>query len=218
MSERAIRWIIVVLIAGAWMGAPVTSAAQNDGMPDGAGPLDSRVESLNLELKTAERHHLWRVAAWGGVNLAGGLAFVLGTGRSERPALWGFGAQSAMWGAVNLGIAGAGFAFGGDPAGSYEAALSAERNYHDILLFNLGLNVAYASVGGTLVAVSYYGVDRARSLRGHGTSLILQGAGLFVLDAIAFLGSRGRLAELIDVGGTLSARAFPSGFALTLHF
>jgi hypothetical protein len=187
-------------------------------MPDGSEPLDPRVESLNLELKTAERHHLWRVAAWGSVNLAGGLAFVLGTGRSDRPALWGFGAQSAAWGAVNLGIAGAGLAFGGDPATSYEAALSAERTYHDILLFNLGLNVAYSSVGGTLVAVSYYGVDNARSLRGHGTSLILQGAGLFVLDAIAFLGSRGRLAELIDVGGTLSARAFPAGFALTFHF
>lgn len=174
------------------------------------------VAALAQARHDAERAHLWRVAVWGTLNAAGGLALVLGTGRQEQPAYWGFGAQSGLWGAVNIGIAAAGLAAGGDVSTSYDAALSAERTYHDILLFNLGLNVAYSSVGASLVILSYRGVDSARSLRGHGSSLIMQGAGLLVLDAIAFVGSRTRLAGLLDMVGSISARALPTGFAVAI--
>lgn len=177
-----------------------------------------RVASLVRDRTDAERAHLWRIAAWGTLNAAGGLALVLGTGRQERPAYWGFGAQSGLWGVVNIGIATAGLLSGGDPVSGFDAAVAAERTYHDILLFNLGLNVAYSAVGTTLVAVSYRGVDSARSLRGHGTSLIMQGAGLILLDAIAFFGSRARLAGLLDMAGSVSARALPSGVALSISF
>ncbi|WP_245846039.1 DUF6992 family protein [Longibacter salinarum] len=177
---------------------------------------NERVETLVEDRMAAERAHLWRVAAWGSVNALGGLALILGASRPERPAWWGFGAQSGLWGVVNIGIATAGLVSGDDPTRGYEAAVSAERFYHDILLFNLGLNVAYSSVGTTLVLLSYRGVDSARALRGHGSSLIMQGAGLFVLDLIAFLGSRTRLTGLLDMAGSLSGRALPTGFAFTL--
>jgi len=177
-----------------------------------------RVASLVRDRTDAERAHLWRIAAWGTLNAAGGLALVLGTGRQEHPAYWGFGAQSGLWGVVNVGIATAGLLSGGEPASGLDAAVAAERTYHDILLFNLGLNVAYSAVGTTLVAVSYRGVDSARSLRGHGTSLIMQGAGLILLDAIAFFGSRARLAGLLDMAGSVSARALPSGVAFSISF
>jgi len=185
-------------------------------LPSGADSSDDLERLVNGRQK-AERAHLWRIAAWGGLNAAGGLALVLGTGRDQRPGWWGFGAQSGLWGVVNIGIATAGLLSSADPNATYDAALSAERTYHDILLFNLGLNVAYSAVGTTLVAVSYRGVKSARSLRGHGTSLILQGAGLIVFDAIAFLGSRTRLAGLVDMAGSLSARALPTGLSLTWH-
>jgi hypothetical protein len=180
------------------------------------GPPPADVASLARARQDAERSHLWRVAVWGTLNAAGGLALVLGTGRTEQPAYWGFGAQSGLWGAVNIGIAAAGLAAGGDVSTGYGPALSAERTYHDILLFNLGLNVAYSAVGTTLLLVSYRGVDSARSLRGHGSSLIMQGAGLIVLDTIAFLGSRTRLAGLLDMAGTVSARALPTGIAVSI--
>lgn len=185
-------------------------------LPSAADSSDDLARLVNGRQK-AERAHLWRIAAWGGLNAAGGLALVLGMGRDQRPGWWGFGAQSGLWGVVNIGIATAGLLSSGDPNATYDAALSAERTYHDILLFNLGLNVAYSAVGTTLVAVSYRGVKSARSLRGHGTSLILQGAGLIVFDAIAFLGSRTRLAGLVDMAGSLSARALPTGLSLTWH-
>lgn len=164
----------------------------------------------------AETDHLWRVAVWGGMNALGGMALVAGTGRSRQPTRWGFGAQSAAWGVVNVGIAAVGLLAAGAPPGDADALLQAERSLHDILLVNLGLNVAYAGVGTAMVTASYHGVDAAGSWRGHGSALILQGLGLLVLDGIAFFAARARLADLIGVTGDLSARALPTGVALTL--
>ncbi|PSQ90997.1 MAG: hypothetical protein BRD30_03885, partial [Bacteroidetes bacterium QH_2_63_10] len=96
--------------------------------------------------------------------------------------------------------------------------LAAERQFHDILLFNLGLNVAYSAVGATMLGASYYGVDNVGRWRGFGASLILQGVGLLVLDGIAFWASRGRLSSLLDAGVQLSVHAAPTGAALTLQF
>jgi len=149
-------------------------------------PASPRVEALSGDLNDARRDHLWRVAAWGGVNV--GIAAV---GLATAPA---------------------------DAATAYGTALSAERNFHDILLLNLGLNVAYAGVGGTMLAAGYRDVSNAAEWRGFGTSLILQGAGLFVLDGVAFLASRTRLADLVGLAGELSATALPTGFRLALRF
>jgi hypothetical protein len=169
-------------------------------------------------LQGAKREHLWRVAAWGGLNVAGGLALVLASSRSTRSARWHFGAMSAGWGAVNVGIAAAGLATLGSPPADAAALLASERQFHDILLVNLGLNVAYAGVGATMWAAGTRGVERAGRWRGFGTSLVLQGVGLLVLDGVAFFASRARLADLVGVAGDLSARALPSGAALTLTF
>lgn len=192
------------------------AAAQGTNPVD--GPASTRVEALSGDLNDARRDHLWRVAAWGGVNVAGGLALVLASARNEQGARWAFGAMSAGWGAVNVGIAAVGLATAPTEAAmSYGTALSAERNFHDILLLNLGLNVAYAGVGGTMLAAGYRDVSNAAEWRGFGTSLILQGAGLLVLDGAAFLASRARLGELIGMAGDLSASAFPGGFHIALR-
>lgn len=167
-------------------------------------------------LHTAEQDHLWRVAAWGGANTVGGLALVWGTARASRQARWNFGAMSAGWGLVNIGIAAGGLLAGGPPPPDSAAVLDAERQFHDILLFNLGLNVAYSAVGGTMLAAGYRDVSHAGRWRGFGTSLILQGAGLLVLDGIAFFASRTRLNGLLDAGATVSAHPLPSGLALTV--
>jgi hypothetical protein len=174
------------------------------------------LDALGAAYHSAESAHLWRVAVWGGVNALGGMALMASAGRSAHPARWGFGMQSTAWGVINVGIATAGlFAAAPPPAGA-DALLDAERSFHDILLFNLGLNVAYSSVGAAMVTASYQGVDHARAWRGHGSALILQGLGLLVLDGIAFFASRARLADLLRVTGDLSARALPMGVMLTL--
>jgi sulfite exporter TauE/SafE len=126
--------------------------------------------------------------------------------------------MSAGWGVVNVGIAAGGLLASGPPPAEPAALLTAERRFHDILLFNLGLNVAYSAVGATMLGASRYGVENVGRWRGFGTALILQGVGLLVLDGIAFWASRGRLSSLLDAGMHLSLQAGPTGAALTLQF
>ncbi len=175
-------------------------------------------EVLSSELHAAQRAHLWRVAAWGGANAFGGLALTWGTERASTPARWNFGAMSAGWGAVNVGIAAIGLlSTPSAPLTDPNAVLAAERQFHDILLFNLGLNVAYSAVGATMLSAGYRDVSNAGRWRGFGTSLILQGIGLLVLDGIAFFASRTRLASLLDVNVAMSLHPMPSGLTVALH-
>jgi sulfite exporter TauE/SafE len=124
--------------------------------------------------------------------------------------------MTAGWGAVNVGIATAGLLATSPPAATPGAVLEAERQFHDILLFNLGLNVAYSAVGGTMLAAGYRDVAAAGRWRGFGTALVLQGAGLLVLDGLAFVASRARLADLLAPTGALSVHPLPTGVGLTI--
>ena len=182
----------------------------------------ARIESLVAERQASQRRHLWRVGAWGSLNFLGGAALMLGSDRQRQAARWGFGLQSGLWGAVNLGIAGVGLlSSSGSPTSVYGDAVSGERNYHDVLLLNMGLNVAYAAVGAAMVVAGYRDVRSAASWRGHGLALILQGAGLLVLDGISLVASRLRLTDLlgpdfVGVAGGLSGVAFPGGVSVVI--
>lgn len=175
----------------------------------------TRIETLVTDRLRAERNHLWRVGAWGSTNIVGGLAL---RATSDHADVRAFGFQSAAWGAVNVAIATAGLLGSRDRPTTWRSAIDAERQYHDILLANLGLNVGYASVGTAMVVASSYDVDHSAEWRGHGSALILQGTGLLVLDAIAWLGSRGRIVDFLSMPGDLSARSLPMGGALTWRF
>lgn len=177
--------------------------------------VQDRIEALVTDRLRAERNHLWRVGAWGTANVIGGTALRLASDRTSTRA---FGFQSAAWGAVNIGIATAGLLGSRERPATWRSAVDAERQYHDILLVNLGLNVGYASVGTAMVVASAYDVNDADAWRGHGSALILQGAGLLVLDTIAWLGSRGRIVDFLGMPGDLSARPLPVGGALTWRF
>ena len=212
LSAASIRRVVSALLI---------IALCTDGTAQGqttAPDSDSLVQAQSGQLQAARRAHLWRVAAWGGANALGGLALVWASSRSTRSARWHFGAMSAGWGVVNVGIAAGGLLASGPPPVEPNALLAAERQFHDILLFNLGLNVAYSAVGATMFGASYYGIDNVGRWRGFGTALILQGAGLLVLDAVAFWASRGRLSSLLDAGVQLSVQAAPTGIALMLRF
>ena len=203
--SAAIVIAVIVIVGGAGGFLPVYAQGQPEA-------LTARAQAYHM----AQRHHLWRIAAWGGLNAVGGLALIAGSKRATQPARWGFGVQAGAWGVINVGIATVGLMALDAPPTQAPALLDAERSLHDILLFNLGLNVAYSGVGAAMVAASYQSVDHARTWRGHGSALILQGAGLFVLDGIAFLAARSRLADLIGMTGDFSARATPFGLVLTL--
>ncbi|WP_263786527.1 DUF6992 family protein [Salinibacter grassmerensis] len=183
------------------------------------GPTrDSLAQIQSAQFGDAKDAHLWRVGAWGGVNALGGLALVWASSRSAQSTRWHFGAMSAGWGLVNAGIAAGGLLGSGGPPAEAGPLLAAERQFHDVLLLNLGLNVSYSAVGATMLGASHYGIDNVGRWRGFGASLILQGVGLLVLDGIAFWASRGRLSSLLDAGVQLSVQAGPTGAAVALQF
>lgn len=207
------RRVCALLFTLAFGLAAGPAGAQSPGSPDRFS-----APSAASALQDAKEAHLWRVAAWGGANALGGLALVWGAGRSQRSAAWHFGAMTAGWGAVNVGIAAIGLSTASPPAPTMQTVLGAERQFHDILLFNLGLNVAYSAVGATMLGAGYRDVSSAARWRGFGTSLIVQGIGLLVLDGVAFFASRARLTSLLDAGVTLSLQPLPAGATLALQF
>ena len=185
--------------------------------PWAAAQSGATVESLSVELAEAQRAHLWRVGAWGAANVAAGSALFLLSDAEARPGRRAFGMQAAAWGAINAGIAVAGLAGGdGSPDTLWADALGAENAYADILLVNLGLNVGYMAVGGTLLAVASRGVSSPDAWRGHGSALVLQGLGLFVLDGLAYLGTRARLDALVGLARSAAWVAVPDGVGLAI--
>jgi len=214
---RLLACLCLVLLGA---NRPAPSQAQATDSAALQQPADTpSVRPLSRQLQTARTDHLWRVGGWGVANAVGGLALVLFTARHDRSARWNFGAMSAGWGAVNMGIAATGLLAGAASVDTtLRAAVAAERTFHDILLVNLGLNVGYVAVGGIMLAAGYQNIDNGGRWRGFGTSLLLQGAGLFVLDGVAFLASRTRLGTLLDATTHASVQIGAHGIGVAIQF
>lgn len=176
--------------------------------------IQSDVPTLATALEEAKRDHLWRIAAWGGASVALGVGLLSSGSRERTPRRFGFGVQSAAWGAINLGIVGVSL-LSGEPElpTTLSGALSAENGWSDVLLVNLGLNVGYMGVGTALAIAAGQGLGRADEVRAHAYGVIVQGAGLFVLDGIAWLSSRARLDGLVELVNSTEIALVPMSYA-----
>lgn len=199
------RTLLALLLSALAIGLlPLAASAQ----------MQSDVPTLAAALEEAKRDHLWRIAAWGGANVALGVGLLSSGSRERTPRRFGFGVQSAAWGAINLGIVGVSL-LSGDPdlPTTLTGALSAENGWSDVLLVNLGLNVGYMGVGTALAIAAGQGLGRADEVRGHAYGVIVQGAGLFVLDGIAWLSSRARLDGLVELVNSTEIALVPMSYA-----
>jgi hypothetical protein len=211
---------LLLLVPAVWTAGTAGPLRAQASLPDAgtrAAAADAEVARLSRALARDRRAHLRRVGSWGGLNVLGGTALALASddGSTGRA----FGVQSAGWGAVNVGLAAWGLLRDEPPpAEGLDAALEDEDGWAHLLLVNLGLNVGYAAVGGTLLLAAERGLEGAEAARGHGGALILQGAGLFLLDWLAWRSSGGRLDALrakVGPGGAAAAPA-PSGAPVRL--
>jgi len=112
-----------------------------------------------------------KLAGIGAANAAAGLGlWRFGRGEGVRA----FGQQTAMWGLVDLGIAGVSLL---RPAGD-------DARIRQVLLINAALDVGYIA-GGAYVAyrqTSFGGRVTGEAARGHGVAVAVQGAQLLVFD------------------------------------
>ncbi len=114
------------------------------------------------------------LVAFGGASvLVGGVLAAV----SDRPGPRAFGQQSAMWGAINLAIAG----FGTWRARSRPAQAAELRR---TLLVNAALDLGYIAAGAHVAhhRVTFGGRLAPEAARGHGAAIVVQGAGLMTLD------------------------------------
>ena len=130
-------------------------------------------------LLVAERAHLLRLALWAAASLLTGTALVamVHIGRTRSSLLRHFGIQTAVWGAVELGVAL--LLLRSLALRDVAGATRLDR----ILWMNIGLDVGYALVGITLAVVGWRAVRRL-GLVGAGIAIVLQGAALAAIDLL----------------------------------
>lgn len=218
---RAAFRTALLLHACAWV--PFAAAAQE-------GDRVSARERLEADLRLAKRDHLRRVALWGGGNLLAGAGIAGPADPAVAPFRRGFGLQTAAWGAINTGIAVVGLrsgsgpdpmeaARGGGEGPGLAAALEAEEAWARILLLNLGLNAGYVLVGTALAIAAGHGLRSPDAVRGHALAVVTQGAGLLVLDGVAWIASERRLEALRALVAALEAGGvgpLPGGIGISI--
>jgi hypothetical protein len=135
------------------------------------------------EVAEVERSLLQTLSWWAACSIIGGGSLWLIGGRTGRPTLRAFGRQTALWGAVNAVIAGAGTAL--QRAGARQRSAEELRR---LLLVNAALDVGYMAGGASLVVARARVGQRPRysapQAVGDGTAIIIQGGFIAASDLI----------------------------------
>ncbi|WP_295839887.1 hypothetical protein [uncultured Microbacterium sp.] len=122
--------------------------------------------------KTVAGTLVHRLRRWGTASVVVGGALAL------FPRTRAFGAQTAMWGAVDVGLA---------MLAGRRGAAPKRRPLRRLLLINTVLDVGYVAAGAHLAVrtPSFGGRLSPDAARGHGAAVVIQGVALFVLDLTA---------------------------------
>ncbi len=198
MDLRPLLWAIPIAVAGGLLfrsASRYKSEEEADKKPVSNDSPKRSVKEIHDDQFSSKRRHLIRVGNWGSANMAGGATLYAGSGDESLSA---FGLQSGLWGFINTGIAVGGLTEKNESSDDPSKVQRSERNYSDILLLNLGLNAGYIGVGTTMIIAAQQGVCKSDQWKGHGSAIILQGIGLFILDALSWKASRERMRKLLN--------------------
>lgn len=146
---------------------------------------DAAFTKLNtLRIKT--NHTGMKIlGAWGAANIVGGVTGALVATDKEWQS---FHTMNALWGAVNLGIAGMGYLGARKEAKESMACGTMLNRYESgkrMFLLNAGLDVVYITSGAALVGYAD-DMNNPAEWRGFGKSIMMQGVFLFIFDGTMF--------------------------------
>ena len=135
------------------------------------------------ELEGYEREITTLLSVWAaGSVLKGGAIALLGK-RTGREQWMRFGRQTAMWGAVDALIAGAGALSRSRRGEMTQAEVDAEaRKLRRLLLINAAADVVYIAGGAHIAVRAGRSGTSFRMGRGDGIAILIQGAFLLALD------------------------------------
>lgn len=175
------------------------------------------LSEFNRERLARTRNSMLVLGGWGVANLA---VAAIGMGRSQGETR-AFHQMNLAWGAVNLGLAAAGWwtATHSDP-GSLDlyATVRQHHRLQKIFLFNAGLDLGYMAGGLWLRERAKTATNRPERLRGYGRSILLQGAFLFVFDLSASFYHQGLEPKLRPFLENTSLGMTTDGLGLTLRW
>lgn len=139
------------------------------------------------ELEGYEREITTLLSVWAAGSVIKGTAIALIGKRTGRKQWMRFGRQTAMWGAVDALIAGAGALSRSKRGELTQEEVDAEaRKLRMLLLINAAADVLYIAGGAHIAVHAKPGPPEKTSFRmgrGDGIAMIIQGAFLLALDA-----------------------------------
>jgi len=139
------------------------------------------------ELEGYEREITTLLTVWAAGSVIKGTAIALIGKRTGRKQWMRFGRQTAMWGAVDALIAGAGALSRSRRGELTQEQVDAEaRKLHRLLLINAAADAVYIAGGAHIAFHAKPGPPEQTSLRmgrGDGLAFLIQGAFLLALDA-----------------------------------
>ena len=139
------------------------------------------------ELEGYEREITTLLTVWAAGSVIKGTAIALIGKRTGRKQWMRFGRQTAMWGAVDALIAGAGALSRSRRGELTQEQVDAEaRKLRTLLLINAAADVVYIAGGAHIAFHAKPGPPEKTSLRmgrGDGLAILVQGAFLLALDA-----------------------------------
>jgi hypothetical protein len=139
------------------------------------------------ELEGYEREITTLLTVWAAGSVIKGTAIALIGKRTGRRQWVRFGRQTAMWGAVDALIAGAGALSRSRRGELTQEQVDAEaRKLRTLLIINAGADVVYIAGGAHIAVHAKPGPPEVTSLRmgrGDGVAMVIQGAFLLALDA-----------------------------------
>ena len=136
------------------------------------------------ELETVERQITTLLSVWAAGSVIKGGAIALMGKRAGRRQWVTFGRQTAMWGAVDALIAGAGALSRSRRGELTDEEVEFERvKLRTLLLLNAAADVVYIAGGAHIAYHAGRDGTSFRMTRGDGLAILIQGAFLLALDA-----------------------------------
>ena len=140
-------------------------------------------KAFNEERINMTKNGMLVLGAWGTANLISGS---IGMARSSGETKY-FHQMNLIWGAVNLSIALPSYLQIKKEASNLSIAETFKQQSHieKLFLFNAGLDLVYIS-GGFYCLAKGENDSRQNLYRGYGKSLLIQGGGLLLFDAVMY--------------------------------
>ena len=143
----------------------------------------TELTQFNAQRNRVVKNGMLVLGSWGAANMiAGGIGVATASGESKY-----FHQMNLIWGSVNFAIAGASY-LGlrkKQPAGSLSQSVKEQVGIEKTFLINGGLDLVYITAGLYCLEKGNTASNRDK-YKGYGKSLLMQGGGLLLFDAIMY--------------------------------